>query len=225
MARSRMIDAALGALACALTGSCVDDSVSIRIDCVIPPSADCTYSPSVEVCQGGGALNLNTRASYVLALRVVNSLRARARTSPPLAEPNGFNVSGFDVRILEPSGAVYSFGGLPNPFFVPANGWAAPGGGKVPALAEVIPSDYGTVLQRNEGNSRTKVGSLLIELSVRATTDGQVKVESESITYTVTLLSASYDYADGECAVAEGTICLPGQDQDAVACNPATVPE
>jgi hypothetical protein len=225
MARSRMIDAALCALACALTGSCVDDSVSVRIDCVVPPSADCTYAGTGELCRSQGALNLGATRSYFAGLRVVNGLRARARTSPPLAEPNGLSVSGFDVKIMEPSGATYNFGGLPNPFFAPTSGWAAPGGGKFPAGAELIPDDYGAVLQKNEANARTKVGSLLVEVSVRGVTDGNVDVESASISYPVTMFFASADFADGECLEAKGTICLPGQDADAVACNPSTLPE
>jgi hypothetical protein len=225
MARSRMIDAALCALACALTGSCVDDSVSVRIDCVVPPSAECTYSPTGDVCNLGGTLNVAADSSYRLGLRVVNGLRARARTSPPLAEPNGFNVEGVDVRILAPSGASYDFEALPNPFFVPATGWAAPGGGKTVAGAIAVPKDYIAVLARNESNSRKKVGSLLLELSVRATTDGSVSVDSDAITFPVELVEKSIDYSDGQCGVAEGTVCLLGQDENAFACDPRTVPE
>jgi hypothetical protein len=224
MARSRMIGV-VAALAGSLFGSCVEDSVSIRVDCVVPPNDDCTYPGDGDTCLSDGTFNVGSAREYYAAIRVVNAMRARARTSPPLAEPNGLTISGFDVHIKDASGASVDFGALPNPFFAPSSGYLQPAGGKFPAVAVLVPESYAAILATRLKSARTAIKGLLISVGVRGRTDGGVSVTSADYVLPVAIVSASNDPnpAQPECREDDGTVCLVGQDKWAYSCDPDLV--
>jgi hypothetical protein len=212
--------AALSALLPLVLGSCVEDSVSLRITCSLVPDADCTFDTGGS-CYLGGALNLADGAvtSYYSVLRVTNGLKPRAGDIPPQSEPNGVTINQVEVEITDSAGNKPSFpSGLPNPFTVQATGYADPGE-SAPVGAELLPTAYVGALRQLY--SAGKLTSVRLSVIARGKTDGRHTVASAGWPWNIQLVRVSLDPADQRCQPVEDTVCALGQDQWAGACDPA----
>jgi hypothetical protein len=224
MSRSRSITgAALLALSSPfLFGSCVADSVSLRVSCNIVPDDDCTYGTG-GTCYLDGALNLaSSRERYHAVLLVTNGLKPRARDVPPQSEPNGVTVQEVEVEVTDSAGRKPNLpGSLPNPFTVRATGEVKPGE-DAPVGAELLPGPYVRALRALNATAG-KLSSVSLSVIARGKTWGDVDVESAPWPWTVQLVSGSERPEATECSIYEDQICTLGQDEWVFACNPAYV--
>jgi hypothetical protein len=215
MFRSRSIQGAL-LLSLASTpalGSCVADSVSLRISCNIVPESDCTYE-SGGACYLDGALNLaSSRNRYHAVLLVANGLKSRARDVPPQAEPNGVTVKELEIEVTDSAGRKPNFRTYPNPFTVQATGTVEPGE-DAPVGAELLPAPYIAALRE------LKLSSVRLSIIARGKTWGNVEVESAAWPWSIQLISVSEDPSSTECVQVKDDICTLGQDRWANACIP-----
>lgn len=223
MSRSRfMKGAALLALSAPLLGSCVADSVSLRITCSIVPDDDCTYTTSGK-CYLDGGLNLGSvNDRYQTVLLVTNGLKGRARDVPPQAEPNGVSLTEFEVEVTDSAGRKPKFArALPNPFTVKASGVTIEPGDDALVGAELLPRAYVIALRDLYATQRPgSAGTVYLSVIARGRTWGDVPVESAPWPWTVQLLSLSEQAEVGQCFVYEDTVCTLGQDGWRQACFP-----
>jgi hypothetical protein len=221
MFRSRsMMGAALCALAAPLVlGSCVADSVSLRVSCSIVPEDDCTYTEG-GACYLDGRMNLTSiNDRYHAVLLVSNGLKPRARDVPPQSEPNGVIVNEVEVLITDSAGRKPAFpGSLPNPFTVQATGEVKPGEDGIVG-AELLPRPYIGALR----TLSTTVRSVRLSVIARGKTWGGVEVESGAWPWTVQLVAVNEDPMNEQCISYMDDVCSPGQDRWAYACDPALV--
>lgn len=218
MFRTRFMQGAtlFALLAPSLFGSCAADSVSLSVKCALLAEApDCEYSES-SACSLGGTLNLAAKSSYDAVLRVTNGLKPRARDVPPQSEPNGVFVYELEVEVKDSANRKPNLGNLPNPFTVPATGFAEPSEDAVVG-AELLPPVYVARILANEGTPRA-LGSARLSITARGRTAGRVEVESQPWTWTVRLYSLSLDAADGVCVKKDDEVCGIGQDNEAATC-------
>jgi hypothetical protein len=224
VARARKLArvALFAALAPIALGSCTTDSVSLRITCNVVPEADCAYTEG-GLCLLGGTLNLAAGAgAYFSVLRVTNGLKPRASDIPPQSEPNGVQVNKLEIHLTDSAGREPSFArDLPNPYTVPATGYAEPGEEALVG-AELLPAAYVAQIAALQRTSRA-LGSVQLSVIVRGRTSGDVAVDSGEWRWSIRLMEASIDPADGECIAFEDQVCLLGQDVWADACHPALV--
>jgi hypothetical protein len=197
-------------------GSCVADSVSLRITCNIAPEDDCTYEAG-GTCYLDGALNLTT-GRYHAVLSVANGLTPRARDVPPQAEPNGVTVKEFEIKVTDSAGRKPDFGSYPNPFTVQATGTIDPGE-SAPVGGELLPAPYVSRLLKLEQDKKG-LSSLRLSIIARGKTWGGVEVESAAWPWSIQLGSLSVQPADGECIQVKDDVCTLGQDRWAGSCIP-----
>jgi hypothetical protein len=217
MALSKLLRGGIAAAMAGVLGSCVDDSVALRIDCLTPPSADCTYPAAPTVCDVGGMINLDVPGGYFRVFNVTNGLKARVRSSPPLGETNGFTVDGFDVTLLDEAGNKLDLGGAANPYFVTATGYAKVGGA-TPAGGDVISAKYVKELSKQfEEDS-----SILMAIRVRATTDAHSSLTSAEITFPISFARYPRDSSGnmGCTSGGDAEACTGGRDADTYRCVP-----
>lgn len=214
-----MTGALLLALSSPLLGSCVADSVSLRVSCILSPETDCTYMES-SACYLYGRMNLgSTRERYKAVLRVSNGLKSRARDVPPQSEPNGVTVREVEVEITDSAGRKPALsGGLPNPFTVQATGDVEPGE-DAPVGGELLPAPYFRALKALSSSGRA-LSSVQLSIIVRGKTWGDVEVESASFPWNIELVTASERPENQECVVFDDDVCTLGQDKWGFACNP-----
>ncbi len=223
MFRSRSIKGAL-LLSLPLTlGSCIADSVSLRIGCNMAPDDECRFSESND-CYLDGTLNLLAeRTRYHAVLNMTNGLKPRERDVPPRSEPNGVTVTELEIEITDSSGRKPSFSrSLPNPFTVQATGTIEPGEeGNVGA--ELLPPPYVAALLDLDRANRG-LASVRLSIIARGKTWGGVEVESAPWPWSIRLVSLDIQPGSGECFAPEegtaSTICRFGQDQWAGTCIP-----
>lgn len=210
--------ALLAALAPVALGSCTADSVSLRITCNVAPEGDCSYEEG-GLCYLGGVLNLSAgTTSYFSVLRVTNALKPRERDVPPRSEPNGVQVDELEIHLTDSAGREPSFPrALPNPYTVPASGYAEPGDEALVG-AELLPAAYVAQIAALQRTSRA-LSSVRLSIIARGTTSGQVDLESGEWRWNIRLIDVSVDPAAGRCAEFEDQVCLPGQDSWSRACN------
>jgi hypothetical protein len=200
-------------------GSCVADSVSLRVSCNIAPESDCSYEEGGN-CYLDGAMNLaSTRDRYHAVLLVSNGLKPRARDVPPQSEPNGVTVRELEIEVTDSAGRKPSLGSLPNPFTVQATGDVKPGE-DAPVGAELLPAPYIRALKALNSSGRA-LSSVRLSIIARGKTWGDVDVESASWPWTVQLVTASERPEAQECVVYDDDVCTLGQDKWTYACNPA----
>lgn len=222
MFRSRSMKGAL-LLSLPLTlGSCVADSVSLRISCNIAPDDECVYAEG-NTCYLDGSLNLTGRNRYHAVLLVANGLKSRERDVPPQAEPNGVTVKELEIEITDSAGRKPTFArSLPNPFTVQATGNVDPGE-EAPVGAELLPPPYVAALADLERNMRG-LASVRLSIIARGETWGGVEVESAPWPWSIRLAALDITPGSGDCVDPEpGTaseICTFGQDEWAGACVP-----
>lgn len=205
-------------------GSCAADSVSLRITCNVVPESDCTFTSS-GLCYLQGTLNLSSiGGSYSSVLRVINGLKSRERDVPPQSEPNGLQLTEIEVYITDSAGRKPSFArNLPNPFSVPATGYADPSEEALVG-AELLPAAYVAQIAAAQHTSRA-LGSVRLAVIIRGKTSGGVDVESDEWRWNIELVEASNNPAMNECVEYDDPVCSLGQDKFAYVCNPALVEE
>lgn len=206
----------LALLAPLVFGSCVADSVSIRILCNVEPETDCTYQVS-GLCKLGGALNLSVGRGYFATLRVANGLKPRNSDVPPQSEPNGIQVNEMEVEVLNSAGKRISFGAnVPNPYTVSATGFIDPSEEQVVGVT-LIPVPYVRRLATMSGVSGTQIR---LSVTARGKTAGDVDVESGEWGWTIDVYNT--DLAGGQCVISDDEVCLWGQDSFVGSCSPGT---
>ena len=198
-------------------GSCVADSVSLRITCNVVPEGDCTYTGG-NTCYLVGGLNLAQIAPYYAVLQVTNGLKARERDVPPQSEPNGVTIDEVEVEITDSAGQKPALGSLPNPFTVQATGYAEPDSDALVG-AELVPGAYVSVIRSLAMSGR--LSSIRLSVIARGETDGRVEVETAPWPWNIRLYNVSADPASGQCLALEDSVCTLGQDQWVDACDPA----
>lgn len=203
-------------------GSCVADSVSIRITCNVAPEGDCTYTEG-GLCFLQGSFNLGANASsYFSVLRVTNGLKPRERDVPPQAEPNGMQITEVEVHITDSGGREPAFPrSLPNPFTVSASGFAEPGEEALVG-AELLPTAYVAQIASLSSTGRA-LGSVRLSVIVRGETSGGVALESAAWPWTIQLVNRSIVPEHDQCVPFEDVVCTPGQERWTYACDPALV--
>jgi hypothetical protein len=218
--RASMQGAALLALLTPLAfGSCVADSVSLRITCNVVPEGDCTYQESGN-CQAKGALNLAVPRSYSAVLRVSNGLKPRNSDVPPQSEPNGIQMYELEVELSDSAGKKISFGsGVPNPYTVPSSGFIEPSEDGLIG-GDLIPSSY---VKRIASLASKGLNQVRLSVIARGKTSGDVEVETGTWNWAIELGAFSVTEAEGMCVAREEDVCQLGQDSDFASCNPATV--
>jgi hypothetical protein len=207
-------------------GSCAADSVSVRVTCNVVPEADCTFTDSGR-CYLGGALNLGAiGGSYFSVLKVTNGLKPRERDIPPQSEPNGMQLTEIEVYITDSAGRKPRFArSLPNPFSVPATGYADPGEDALVG-AELLPAAYVAQIADAENSTNGRaLGSVRLSVIVRGKTSGGVDVESDEWRWNIALVEASSNPGMNECVEFEDDVCSLGQDRYVYACDPRLVTE
>jgi hypothetical protein len=228
MVRSRSTQgvALLALLAPFALGSCVDDSVSLRITCNVSPEDDCKYTSGGD-CYVNGELNVNAgdpnamaAQSYRAVLRVVNGLKPRNREVPPLSETNGIQIYQFEVRIKDSAGQTLSLSGLPNPYTVPASGFIDPTDEGLVG-SDLIPNAYIGALRTLHG-TRTQT-TINLSVIARGKTSGDVEVESAAWPWYINIRSVNPNASGGQCVAVEDSVCTLGQDAFVFACDPRTV--
>jgi hypothetical protein len=202
-------------------GSCVADSVSLRITCNVVPESDCNYT-SGGVCYLRGQLNLAAASNYTSTLAVTNGLKPREREVPPLSETNGVQINEVEVEIRDSAGRKPAFpSALPNPYTVRASGFIPPGEDGLVG-AELLPRAYVNALKAMEAAGRG-VGAISLDVIARGKTSGDVEVESGGWPWNINLFQVNVDPAKNECVEEEDKVCKLGQDEWAGSCNPALV--
>jgi hypothetical protein len=205
-----------------MLGSCIADSVSLRISCNVVPNDECVYEVG-SACYLAGALNVRSpRNRYDAVLRVANGLKPREREVPPQAEPNGVTVRELEIEITDSAGRKPTFPkALPNPFTVQATGDVDPNEDGVVG-AELLPPPYVSAL-RGDG-SEPRFASVRLSIIARGVTWGGVEVESAPWPWSIRLFALDVTPGNGECVDPEpGTaseICTFGQDEWAGSCVP-----
>jgi hypothetical protein len=209
-------------------GSCVADSVSLRITCNTVPETDCTFTTG-GLCYLSGSLNLHQSgaSTYLAVLRVTNGLKPREREVPPLSETNGVQISEIEVEIRDSAGKKPTFKtALPNPYTVRATGFIPPGDEGLVG-ADLLPRAYVSALRDLE-RSGNGVGTISLSVIARGQTSGKVDVESGEWPWYINIRSVNTDPAvtgPDACVKIDDSVCSLGQDKFSRVCNPALVPE
>lgn len=119
--------------------------------------------------------------SYLFVPKYSNQMLHRESTGPFRADPNGFQVHGAEITLVDQSGATIGFPGLPNPFTVMAGDYVPPGTTTGPGEAigaiDAIPQAYGDVMRAVVGDN----GTISAEVQVFGETNGGYSVDG--ITY------------------------------------------
>ena len=220
MFRSRSTQgvALLALLAPAALGSCVADSVSLRITCNVAPESDCKYTEGGD-CYVNGELNVESADGYSAVLRVSNGLKPRDREVPPQSEPNGVQIFQLEVHIKDSAGATLSLGGRPNPYTVPASGFIEPNDEGLVG-GELLPNAYIAALRDVHGGDRDDVKTINLSVLARGKTSGDVEVESGAWPWFINVRAIDPRPGMGECFEPEDAICGLGQDAFLYACDP-----
>lgn len=196
---------------------CVDDSVSLRVDCAILPEPDesgCLYNPGGE-CLLEGRLNVRSASTYQGVIRVVSSLKPRQSDIPVQAETNNITIEEFEVEVLYTSGARVSFGNnLPNPFTIATSGFVPVGGVGV-ASGTLLPTPYVAQIAQQEVSSEP-IGEIILSVRVRGRTQGDVEVETAPWRWPIRLYAL--DPNGSQCQIFDDGVCNIGQDAFVNAC-------
>lgn len=224
MSRSRSTTAAalFALLAPHVLGSCVQDSVSLRITCSVAPDTDCTYSEG-GLCWVKGTLNVHQSAAapYTAVVRVTNGLKPRERDVPPLAETNGIQIYQFEIEIRDSAGNKPNLGSLPNPYTVPASGFIEPGEDGLVG-GDLLPAAYVAKLAPLHA-AATPLNTVSLSVFARGTTSGDVPVESGTWPWYISLIDVDLSAGNGKCVMIEDAVCSLGQDGYSNVCDPATL--
>ncbi|MFT5357620.1 MAG: hypothetical protein ACI9KE_004857 [Polyangiales bacterium] len=198
-------------------GGCVDDNVSVFILRNIAPEIEddgCSFSPdsNAAITQGRWDISGSQRyaGNYIVTVAVVNQIQARASTVA--SEPNGVQISGAEVTLRDLAGDPIAFGGLPNPFSVPASVYIAPADGPDSTSASAVsivavPRDYGASLMAAGTVDTTIVASLRLV----GQTNGQIDIRTGEWDFPIAICT---DCLFGCPPAGEPAIlsCNPGQD-------------
>lgn len=229
---------ALLALALAMVG-CAENRASFFIELIKVPDSDCTVGDSEEGWyRTAGYLDLAYRMDYVLFPLLKNQLSPRGNADSLVAETNGIQVEGANIRIWQggrPQGdAFYSF-------YQPASSYVPPGD-TTPSAFVAIPAQATAALIAYRFPEYASINDVpfaeaavyrdLVTIGVRmlGTTNGNVEVETPEFFFPVFigygfLTWCSPDSADDDtgalCESAEAPTegpCFIGQD-DPIDCR------
>lgn len=194
----------LGAALAASVGAygCTDDAVALSVVCAAVGEAEegvCKVATDLEQCVSGGQWNLAFGAGYRLSLLLQSGLAERESEVPLRAETNALNVTDMVITLRNPAGQKLPIDSWPNPFTIKTAGYVPPGGLGV-ASATVIPAVYIKRLTEFY-KDENPLYQILVDIEVRAVTQGQEEVMVASWQYPVDLLIASFDLADKACIV------------------------
>jgi hypothetical protein len=220
----RSISLKVAAFAGALIASsgavgCTDDGASLHVICAIRPEIndeECVFDPGSDSCVVTGVMNLAAARQYGTALTVESGLKARQSSAPPRAEPNRLALTGGTVEIRKANGAPIDFDGLKNPYDFQGSGTAEPGGRGFMSVT-LIPKEYADRLRAN-AQSPEALSEVILAVTVRGRTDGEVDVESNEWLWPVRLTYESPVEEAGSCLPISYCISLAGIDDFANAC-------
>jgi hypothetical protein len=223
MARRMSTMLAAGAVALATpfaSTSCVDDSVSIRVECSIKPEADdtgCAFDPG-GTCLLEGRLNIASAVYYHGAVRVTNALKSRASDVPVQGETNGIQITEFEIEVLNTAGGRLAFKNLPNPFRIATSGFIPVGGAGI-GSGDFLPTAYVKQLATQEMGANM-LGQIIVSLIVRGKTQGDVDVETAPWHWPIRLFNLPP--TPPKCQLFDSAVCNTGQDDYVNACSDQT---
>lgn len=203
-----------------MVGACTDDGGSLHVICSIVPKVsanECTYDPEGGKCKIDGVLNLAAATHYASVLRVESGLKSRASNVPPRPEPNRIALHGGSVELRKGNGAPIKFDGLKNPYDFLGSGFVAPGGRGFMSVT-LIPTEYVDQLREN-AQSGDALDQIVLAVTAKGETDGQVDVESSEWLWPMRLTYQSPVEGEDGC-FPNLPVCLgeEGTDQSASAC-------
>jgi hypothetical protein len=209
----------VGVLGAALAmGGCTEDGTSLHVVCSIAPEISeegCLYNPE-GACEFQGVLNVQAAEQYAVALRVESGLTERASAAPPRPEPNRLAITGGTVEIRKPNGAPIKFAGLKNPFPFLGSGSVDPGG-QGAITATLIPPECIDQLRENAATDDA-LTQIVLAVSVKGKTDGEVEMESAEWQWPLKVVSISPVEGEGCRLVGQPCQSKRGSDSFADAC-------
>lgn len=171
----------------ALTG-CVDDKSGVHITGVLTPENEdgvCAAAPDAPssglVTWDLDSATLTPATSLTLFLGVENQLVER-RTDIAV-NPNGVDIQGAEVELLDVGGNRLDLGGLPNPFSMPASVQIPSGdetsAGAAALVMSIIPASYAGALPADV--------TILVSMRLFGETWGQQEIETDKWTFPLQL--------------------------------------
>jgi len=192
--------------------SCASDNASVYIEGnVIPEQQDVGCSLTADGAQlTSGFYNVDFPSAYRVFPLYNNQLLSRA--TDVRADPNGILIRGAEVELQDLAGAPMDFGGLPNPFTIPASTFINSGDvgqpGRNVGELEVIPDPYRAFMAA--GGRR---GTIVITVKVFGRTNGNIDIQAGAWQWPVAICGGNCLF---ECLAADDTTevlsCSPGQD-------------
>jgi hypothetical protein len=193
---------------------CVDtDGPSVFVAGNAALEDDCTVEADDPLLKfAPGTFNAQFGTSYTIFPWLQSQLVDRSNTGLS-ADPNWVILTGAEVELREPGGAVIAFGGLPNPFTVetsvtiPSTENPNEPGRSVGAL-EVIPPAYAQAFDAMLGDAPDAVMGVVASVLFFGETTGGVDVDVAPYTWPVTV-------CQGNCLLRCGTVptsCTPCSD-------------
>jgi hypothetical protein len=215
-----------GALTIVAAGGCTPANSGVFVEGLKVPGMTCEYQVDA-VYLAAAVLDTDSRSlavrplgiRYYAIAQVSNQMLDLGNiTYPLMADPNQWIANEAEVEIRDVGGGVIDFGGLPNPFRVPAMGYVPSAEdpdtpGRALVSFEAIPAVYGEAFL-------DQTTTIVLGIRIRGTTVGGSTQTTGEFTLPVTLcdgcLFACQMDAMGMPAVALS--CLPGQDQVSFLC-------
>lgn len=196
--------------ATALQASCVTDSNSIYIIGVSSPSGtNCTFSTSNLLVSS--RVDAGVQGDVSLGFVIGNLIQKRSLNISN--DPSTVLIEEAEVQLLRSDGVALSVGAVPNPFTVSVSGGAiagsndgsSPGTGvvSIPVLPAAAVASLGAAPAGT---------NILVEVTVRGRTNGNIEVEGGPFTYSITLLPSG---SLGVVCTGASTVtcCSPGISQ------------
>lgn len=179
MLRYRLVTLGLAtALAAAASAGCANTpGPSIFITGNVAPDDMCLYKESNALVLRAVFDVSRPDKHYLFVPKYSNQMLHRESTGPLRADPNGFQVQGAEITLVDQGGQPITFGGLPNPFTVMAGDYVPPGTTTGPGVGigaiDAIPQAYGDAMQSAVGDS----GTISAVVSVFGETNGGYSVD------------------------------------------------
>lgn len=193
---------------------CAPGNPGLIVGGALAPDDMCAYEEAnLRLLQG--VLDVRSvRVSYFLTPVLFSQLLNLGGTgAPPRADPNPINVNRAEVELRDVNGAPFLFGGLPNPFTVPATGFVPSSDGMSAGVGignvELVPAAYGEALRDIEE------GTIVAVVRFVGVTAGGADVVSNEFHWPIALcagcLFACERNTEGEAQCRPS--CSPGQDR------------
>lgn len=202
-------------------GGCAPGNPGLVIGGVLAPSDTCSYESSGTQLLAGTLDVAPALAGQPVSYSIVPiyfnqliNLGESGTSGPPMADPNVMFVQEAQVELRDFNGTPLAFGGLPNPYRVPATGFIPSSDGTTAGegigAIEVIPQFYGAAL------AGAAVGSeIVVAVQAIGRTAGDAEVISPEFEWPIRVCNGCL-YAcqlDEEMMPLCVPSCTPGQDQ------------